>query len=106
MGLVRTWLGTNIKGKVAQMPPSPTLGSALAGFEKDCAMPDAAPLILPPVLAVQEESQVHPAKRKKDRRHLGTAVVIGAILLMADGSKCQIVGYDRNGRPICLPLQE
>lgn len=69
-------------------------------------MPDAAPLFLPPVITIQDETLIHPVKRKKDRRAVGLAVAVGAILLMSDGSKCQVVGHDREGRPICLPLKE
>lgn len=69
-------------------------------------MPVAAPLILPPVVAVQDDAQFHTVKGKKDRRSISPAVAVGAILVMSDGRKCQVVGHDREGRPICLPLDE
>lgn len=69
-------------------------------------MPDAVPLILPPVLAVQDEARIHPVKRKKSRSGVALGVAIGAILLLSDGSKCEVVGYDKNGKPICLPLED
>jgi len=69
-------------------------------------MPDAAPLILPPVVAIQDDGLIHPVKRKRNSRGISPAVGVGAILLMSDGSQCQVVGFDRNGRPICLPLDD
>jgi len=70
---------------------------------------DIAPLILPPTIEIPgEETRAEPVKRKKDRnrRRAATVAAIGAILILSDGTKCQVVGYDQQGQPLCLPVDD
>jgi hypothetical protein len=68
---------------------------------------DVAPQMIPPAIMIpEEETRAEPVKRKKDRRKTATVVAIGAIIILSDGSKCQVVGYDQQGQPLCTPVQE
>ena len=72
-------------------------------------MIDIAPMILPPVIAIPADDtrpQLVKKKRKKNRRNAATVAAIGAIIILSDGSKCQIVAYDQNGQPLCAPVEE
>lgn len=42
-------------------------------------------------------------RRKASRRTGRTALFIGAVILMSDGSRCVIVAFDQKGRPLCAP---
>ena len=69
---------------------------------------DIAPLILPPTIEIPgDETRAEPVKRKKDRnrRRAATVAAIGAILILSDGTKCQVVGYDQQGQPLCVPVE-
>lgn len=70
---------------------------------------DIAPLILPPIIEIMgEETRAEPVKGKKDgnRRRAATVAAIGAILILSDGTKCQVVGHDQQGQPLCVPVEE
>lgn len=68
---------------------------------------DIAPLILPPTIEIPgDETRAEPVKRKKDRRKTAAVLAIGAIIILSDGSKCQVVAYDKNGEPLCTPVEE
>lgn len=57
---------------------------------------------LPPTGAhtdIQPEMQIEKRGRKR------AALAIGAIIILSDGSECQIVGFDAQGRPLCAPVQ-
>jgi hypothetical protein len=45
-------------------------------------------------------------KRKKNNRRAATVAAIGAIIILSDGSKCQVVAYAKNGQPLCAPVEE
>lgn len=42
-------------------------------------------------------------KRRRHRHHLSTAIVIGSILILSDGSECVVTGFDTQGNPLCYP---
>lgn len=68
---------------------------------------DIAPQIIPPAIEIPgDETWAEPVKRKKDRRRAATVAAIGAIIILSDGSKCQVVAYDQQGQPLCVPVQE
>ena len=70
-------------------------------------MIDIAPMILPPAITIPaEENRPELVKRKKDRRRAATVAAIGAIIILDDGSKCEVAGYDKQGNPLCYPVQE
>jgi hypothetical protein len=57
---------------------------------------------LPPTGAyadIQPEMQIEKRGRKR------AALAIGAIIILSDGSECQIVAFDAQGRPLCAPVQ-
>lgn len=67
-------------------------------------MPVAIDLTPPPAIIATEQAEPVRKKRRGDRRRTrSSAWVIGAIILMDDGSRCQIVEID-NGQPYCLPI--
>lgn len=68
---------------------------------------DIAPHIIPPAIEITgDETRAEPVKRKKNSRRAATVAAIGAIIILSDGSKCQIVAYDQNGQPLCAPVEE
>ena len=68
---------------------------------------DIAPQIIPPAIEIPgDETRAEPVKGKKNKRRAATMAAIGAIIILSDGSKCQIVAYDKNGQPLCAPLEE
>lgn len=69
---------------------------------------DIAPPITPPAIEMpKNETRAEPVRRKKDRRRrAAVTAAIGAIIILSDGSKCQIVAYDQNGQPLCAPVKE
>jgi hypothetical protein len=68
---------------------------------------DIAPQITPPAIEMpKDETRAEPVKRKKNRSRAATVAAIGAIIILSDGSKCQIVAYDQNGQPLCAPVEE
>ena len=68
---------------------------------------DIAPQIIHPAIEILgDETPVVPVKRKKNSRGAATVAAIGAIIILSDGSKCQIVAYDQNGQPLCVPVEE
>ena len=69
---------------------------------------DIGPPIIPPAIEIPaDETRAEPVRRKKDRRRrAAAAAAIGAIVILGDGTKCQIAGYDQQGRPFCYPVRE
>jgi hypothetical protein len=68
---------------------------------------DIALIITPPAIGIPgDETRVVPVKRKKNSRGAATVAAIGTIIILSDGSKCQIVAYDQNGQPLCVPVEE
>lgn len=53
----------------------------------------------PPIVEVAQEMVV----QQLDRKRRGRAVAVGALIILSDGSQCQLLGYDAQGRPICQP---
>lgn len=45
-------------------------------------------------------------RRKRHRKISRRAVAIGAIIMLADGTKCRVVAYDQNDQPLCEPITE
>jgi hypothetical protein len=52
-----------------------------------------------PYVDIQPDTQIEKRGRKR------AALAIGAIVILSDGSECQIVGFDAQGRPLCAPVQ-
>ena len=69
---------------------------------------DITPQIIPPAIAIpgDETRRAQPVKGKKKSSRTATIVAIGAIIILSDGSKCQVVAYDKNGQPLCTPVEE
>ena len=59
----------------------------------------AVQLVEPPAL-VQEVKKRKGAGRRTRRN---TAIVIGTILILSDGSECVVTHFDKNGDPWCVP---
>lgn len=49
--------------------------------------------------------EIQPSDRVEKRRRGKGLWAIGAIIILSDGSQCQVVGYDAQGRPLCAPVQ-
>ncbi len=68
---------------------------------------DIALQIIPPSIEIPgDETRAQPVKGKKKSSRAATVAAIGAIIILSDGSKCQIVAYDQNGQPLCAPVKE
>lgn len=52
-----------------------------------------------PYVDIQPDAQIEKRGRKR------AALVIGSIIILSDGSECQIVAFDAQGRPLCAPVQ-
>lgn len=61
----------------------------------EAGLPVAA-LVLPADQAVE--------KRKRRSSGRRAAIVIGTIILLPDGSECQVQGFDAQGNPLCYPV--
>lgn len=59
------------------------------------ALPDVAAIIAPQDVE----------KRRKGSSTRTTAIVIGTVLILTDGSECVVAAFDTNGNPLCRPLQ-
>lgn len=57
---------------------------------------------LPDVAAIIAPQEV----RKKRRNGRATAIVIGTILVLSDGSKCVVTAFDAQGNPLCYPIEK
>jgi len=58
------------------------------------------PDLKPPALVI-------PAKKRRKRRSgRNTAIVVGAILILDDGTRCQVTHFDQTGQPWCQPLNK
>lgn len=44
-------------------------------------------------------------KRKTRGGGRATAIAIGTVLILSDGSECVVAGFDAQGNPLCHPLQ-
>jgi hypothetical protein len=70
-------------------------------------MIDMAPMIMPPAIALPaDDTRPQLVKRKKNKRRATTIAAIEAILILSDGTKCQVVGYDQQGQPLCVPVED
>lgn len=74
-------------------------------------MPEMAPMILPPAITIPVDDArpqlvKSKKKRRKARRKAATVAAIGAIIVLSDGSKCEVAGHDKQGNPLCYPVQE
>jgi hypothetical protein len=68
------------------------------------ATPD---LNIPPAIVLPDNpAPVELVKRRKTSRTRAITATIGAIIILSDGTRCQIAGYDREGRPLCYPVEE
>ena len=55
-------------------------------------VPDVAAIIAPQVV-----------EKKGGSRARATAIAIGTVLILSDGSDCVVVGFDAKGNPLCQP---
>jgi hypothetical protein len=72
-----------------------------AGHRKAFAqMIDLVALDTPPALEVPQQID-----RKKRRGSRAGRWVIGAIIILGDGSECVFAGYDKQGNILCYPAR-
>lgn len=70
-------------------------------------MIDMAPLIQPSAIEFpKNEARAELVRSKKSRRKAATIAAIGSIIILSDGRQCQVVGYDQQGQPLCVPIDE
>lgn len=61
------------------------------------------PELDPPALVQPEQIEpIRKRKRDRDRYRMASPYVIGAIILLSDGSRCQIVQVEPE--PLCVPV--
>ena len=58
----------------------------------------------PPFAAIVLPAEPMVEKRKRRASGGRAAIVIGSIILLPDGSECQVQGFDAQGNPLCYPL--
>ena len=58
---------------------------------------------LPDVAALLAPQEIEKKRRRSNRRT--TAIVIGTILILSDGSECVVAAFDAQGNPLCYPVQ-
>lgn len=57
---------------------------------------------LPPALNLA--AVIAPQEVEKKRRNgRAAALAIGAVIILSDGSRCTVAGFDAQGRPLCYP---
>jgi len=56
---------------------------------------------VPDVAAIIAPQEIE--KKKGGGRARTTAIAIGTVLILSDGSECVVVGFDAQGNPICQP---
>lgn len=59
---------------------------------------------LPDVAALLAPQEIEKKRRSSNRRT--TAIVIGTILILSDGSECVVAAFDTQGNPLCYPVQK
>jgi hypothetical protein len=47
---------------------------------------------------------IQPQQIKKRRGGRAAAVAIGTVIILQDGSRCTVAGYDAQGRVLCYPV--
>lgn len=58
--------------------------------------------LLPDVAALLAPQEIEKKRRGSSRRT--TAIVIGTILILSDGSECVVGAFDAQGNPLCYPV--
>lgn len=66
------------------------------------AFPAPLPEMISPAQIAPEP--IPARKRRRTGSRLRTALLIGMILIMDDGSACQIVAFGPDGQPLCIPI--
>lgn len=46
------------------------------------------------------------AEKRRQRRSRAARAAIGAVIILDDGSRCIVAGYDQYGNVICYPLPD
>lgn len=57
---------------------------------------------LPDVAAIMAPQELEKKRRGSSR---ATAIAIGTILILSDGSECVVAGFDAQGNPLCHPVE-
>ncbi|AWB48344.1 hypothetical protein HYN69_07290 [Gemmobacter aquarius] len=60
---------------------------------------------LPPTPDIAAIIAPHQVERKKRSGGRTTAIVVGTVLILSDGSECVVAGFDAQGNPLCHPVQ-
>jgi hypothetical protein len=67
------------------------------------------PTFYPPA-AIMVPEVVEQVKRRRgrnlDRRQAATGLAAGMVVLLGDGTYCQIVSIDADGTPWCVPVEQ
>lgn len=61
---------------------------------------------LPPVPDLAAIITPQEVERKKRGGSSRTAIVIGTVLILSDGSECVVTAFDAQGRPLCAPVTQ
>ena len=61
---------------------------------------------LPPVPDLAAIIAPQEVERKKRGGSSRTAIVIGTVLILSDGSECVVTAFDAQGRPLCAPVTQ
>ncbi|MBU9699274.1 hypothetical protein GU927_015610 [Rhodobacteraceae bacterium HSP-20] len=58
---------------------------------------------IPDIAAIIAPQEIEKKKRGGSGR--ATAIAIGTVLILSDGSECVVVDHDGAGNPICQPVE-
>lgn len=56
--------------------------------------------------AIVHEVRKRRRRDRASRRGVQGGIVIGTILIMSDGTRCQVTHFDETGQPWCVPLDQ
>ena len=60
-----------------------------------------------PPQAFEQPAMVEPVgkkRRKRSRTGRNTAIAVGTILILGDGTECRVTHFDKSGQPWCVPV--
>lgn len=60
---------------------------------------------LPPLTDVAAIMAPQELEKKSRGTGRATAIAIGTILILSDGSECVVAGFDAQGNPLCHPVE-
>lgn len=61
---------------------------------------------IPDVAAIIAPQEIEKKRKGGGSGARATAIAIGTVLILSDGSECVVVAFDAQGNPLCQPPQD